>query len=273
MIGIAAQLGSETAIHLLETQRQDAQDHPDEAVNSLDAIDDILFQTRWRALQTAVRAKENDGIEAMNEVFEKGVLQLIKDFPKRKDLFDLLIAVANGSSSEHARELLKQVIDSKAPERTKDAARDQLTRLESIGKPVDLKYTDFNGHPVDLADLKGKVVLIDFWATWCGPCLAEMPHVRAAYEKYHEQGFEVLGISLDSDKETLANFLAQEKIPWPQYFDGEGWAGSFPQRFGIHAIPTMLLVDKKGLLRDLSARGNLEEKVKKMLAEQIEKAK
>src|SRR5471030_1254825 len=83
-----------------------------------------------------------------------------------------------------------------------------VTRAESIlDKPLDLKFTAVDGKKVDLADMRGKVVLIDFWATWCPPCRAEVPDVVATYKKYHDQGFEVVGISLDQDKDRKSTRL------------------------------------------------------------------
>src|SRR5271170_2946664 len=113
-------------------------------------------------------------------------------------------------------------------------------------QPLDLKFTAVDGSQVDLANLRGKVVLIDFWATWCPPCRGEVPNVVAAYQKYHDQGFEVIGISLDQDKDALLSFTKQNGMVWPQYFDGKGWDNTVSKSFGIDSIPAMWLVDKKG---------------------------
>ena len=136
-----------------------------------------------------------------------------------------------------------------------------------IGKPLAIKFTAVDGRPVDLEKLRGKVVLIDFWATWCGPCVQEVPHVKATYEKLHDKGFEIVGVSFDEKKPALQNFVSAQKIAWPQYFDGKGWDNRFGTRFGIESIPTMWLVDKKGLLRDVDARDGLEAKAVKLLSE------
>ena len=137
---------------------------------------------------------------------------------------------------------------------------------DRIGKPLDIKFTSIDGQKIDVSKMKGKVVLIDFWATWCGPCVAELPNVKRAYDKLHSKGFEIVGISLDSKESALRRFVKKEKMPWPQYFDGKGWKNSISTSHGIRSIPAMWLVDKQGNLADLNARPDLESKVEKLLA-------
>ncbi len=140
-----------------------------------------------------------------------------------------------------------------------------------VGKPVDISFTALDGKKVNLKDLKGKVVLIDFWATWCTICMEEMPNVKAAYQKYHPQGFEIVGISLDEKKSLVTKYLAKEKIPWPQYFDGLEWKNKFAKRFAVEELPTMWLIDKRGNVRDLDAKDKLYDRIKELLAENVEK--
>ncbi|MBE7496626.1 MAG: TlpA family protein disulfide reductase [Verrucomicrobiaceae bacterium] len=134
-------------------------------------------------------------------------------------------------------------------------------------KPLDLKFTAVDGREVDLSKMQGKVVLIDFWATWCGPCVAELPNVLKAYKELHPKGFEIIGISLDSDKGKLEAFVKERGMEWPQYFDGKSWKNEISSRYGINSIPAMWLVNKKGMVVSTSARGGLEEKAAKLLAE------
>ncbi len=136
----------------------------------------------------------------------------------------------------------------------------------AIGETPVLKFIDTQSKSVDLAALKGKVVLIDFWATWCGPCVAEVPNVVKTYNALHSKGFEIIGISLDSDKAALTKFAKDKGMTWSQYFDGKGWNNAMATKFGIHSIPAMWLVDKKGKLASTDARGELEAEVIKLLA-------
>ncbi|HXJ60704.1 MAG TPA: TlpA disulfide reductase family protein [Verrucomicrobiae bacterium] len=144
-------------------------------------------------------------------------------------------------------------------------------RLNLQGKPVPMKFTALDGREVDLAQMRGKVVLVDFWYTRCQPCVEELPRVKAAYEKYQEKGFAVIGISSDTDKTTLEKFLKEKGISWPQYFEGRA-ANKFTAEFGINGFPHMFLVDKQGCLRfdDVRASGavaDFEGKIESLLAE------
>lgn len=110
--------------------------------------------------------------------------------------------------------------------------------------PFTAKLTD--GKTVKFPDdYKGKVVMLDFWATWCGPCIAELPNVIQNYEKYHARGFEILGISFDKENfaDKLAKFTAEKKMPWPQVYDGKFWQSEIGQLYQVEGIPFMLVVD------------------------------
>src|SRR5262245_16761976 len=119
----------------------------------------------------------------------------------------------------------------------------------------DFSEQDLDGKPLSVANYKSKIVLVDFWATWCGPCVAELPNVIKAYEKYHDKGFEIVGISLDSEKAKLTDFIKKKNMQWKQYFDGKGWSNKLAGKYGINSIPSTFLLDGEGKIVAKDLRG------------------
>ena len=120
---------------------------------------------------------------------------------------------------------------------------------------------DLDGTPISLADYRGKVVLLDFWAVWCGPCLGEIPRIKAVYEKYHAQGFDVIGVSLDEDEAVLRKYIRENALPWRQVFDGQKWSGHLVEQYGVRSIPAPFLIDRGGKVISVKARGSLLEEL------------
>ena len=157
------------------------------------------------------------------------------------------------------------------------AAKDAGMMLDSIKKQAELAvgkmFPDFHekdleGEALSISNYKGKVLLVDFWATWCGPCVGELPNVLAAYKKHHDEGFEVVGISLDKDREKLTSFMKEKGMTWKQYFDGKQWQNKLAQDYGISSIPATYLLDRKGKVIGHDLRGDaLEAAVAKALAQ------
>ena len=123
-------------------------------------------------------------------------------------------------------------------------------------KAIDFSVKDLNGNDLSLEQYHGTVVLLDFWAVWCGPCIAEMPNVKQVYEKYKDNNFQIIGISLDQSRDKLVDYLEKEGITWPQVFDGNGWENQVAQMYGISAIPHMYLIDGEGMVRKSGVRGH-----------------
>ena len=152
---------------------------------------------------------------------------------------------------------------------TMEAAAKKIQDGLVVGaKFPDFSETDVDGKPLSLADHKGKVVLIDFWATWCPPCRAEIPNVVATYKKYHDQGFDIIGVSLDQERQKLLSYTKQNEMTWPQFFDGQGWGNKLAVKYGIESIPATFLLDGNGVIIAKDLRGEaLAQAVAKALAE------
>lgn len=150
----------------------------------------------------------------------------------------------------------------------KGAVASQVQSQPQLDAPLALSGPTITGGKLNTADWKGKVILVDFWATWCGPCREEMPRVAGLYAKYRAQGLEIVGVSGDQNADDLKNYLAEHKeIAWPQIYEDNS---PLLKRFGIEAIPTMYLIDRQGRLRTTTARGELETLIPKLLAEKAE---
>lgn len=143
----------------------------------------------------------------------------------------------------------------------RDRLKMPMARIKLVGTKPKIEGTTVDGEKFDWSKYKDKVVLLDFWATWCGPCVQEMPNVKKAYEKYHEKGFEVVGISLDNSKEDLVAFLKDKKVPWTTIYPD-----TLSEKFLVEGIPATFLIDRDGKLVSISARGpRLEQQLDKLL--------
>jgi thiol-disulfide isomerase/thioredoxin len=175
------------------------------------------------------------------------VQQLKKDFPETKMGQEADEIVASLKQQAEVGKIQKQLVEG------------------SVFPDFDEK--DLDGKPLSVGGLKGKVVLIDFWATWCGPCRNELPNVIETYQKHKSEGFAIIGVSLDQSEEKLKDFIAEKKMTWPQYFDGKGWGNKLAGKYGIQGIPATFLLDGQGKIIGRDLRGEeLEAAVTKAVA-------
>ena len=145
------------------------------------------------------------------------------------------------------------------------AQRIEASTLTAIGASAPVfTQKDVNGKPISLADLKGKTVLVEFWASWCGPCRAENPNLVKLYNQYKDKGFEILAVSLDSDKAAWEKAIKADGLPWLHVSDLKGWNNAVGRLYGVRAVPASVLVDKDGKVIGNELRG---ESLKAKLAE------
>jgi thiol-disulfide isomerase/thioredoxin len=231
--------------------------------------EDQKLKLKIEAVHRRALAKRAEGSVAVAKEMESGIRELIKEYPDKPVLWDQMLLVSkNFLPKEDQKRILVEIVESKvASEETITRAKGAIKLVGALGQPLEISFTAADGRKVDVQKMKGKVVLIDFWAAWCGPCIASLPEVVGLYNKYHEQGFEIVGINLDKHQAQMEQVVHRFKMPWPQYFDGKGWGNKFSLEYNISSIPTVWLVDKKGILRDVEARENLESRIKEFLEE------
>ena len=240
---------------------------------------------------TLVRLKR---VEEGIKVFEK----LIKEHPEARyvqpSMLELGMAYDKLSKHDKADEAYKKLIEhpefgsrsyaklaQKILEQDKSDRKGELSNRaaaaasaqkpsEWVGKPApEFKVTDVKGEELSLEKYQGQVVLLDFWATWCGPCIAELPNVKKTYENYKDQKFQIIGISLDRSKPALDAFIKREGLAWDHYWDQ---GGKVANQYGVTGIPSMFLIDGSGVIRKTNLRGRaLETSVAELVKENLTK--
>ena len=180
-------------------------------------------------------------------------LQVFQDMPKGKAALKSI--TTDFPATKVAAQVPPILANIERVEAKQEASR-KAAEAMMPGKPFpDFNEKDINGQPLSIAKYKGKVVLVDFWATWCGPCIMELPNVLSTYAKYRSKGFDIVGISLDKDVQALKEFIKSKGMPWAQYCDGQVWESKMALNYGVMGIPATFLVDGRGIIIGRDLRG------------------
>ena len=239
------------------------------------------LKTAIKNLETDI-AKQKDPIVVVNEEDEETHGKRTYEYAMpavSSDEVEEYFSIISRYSPDEAKAFLQRVVeafkasDSDVRQKLAVTLEPQLRFFNLVGNEMIFEGVYDDGTEIDWKSYRGKVVLVDFWATWCGPCVGEVPNVLALYEKYHDAGFDVVGYSLDNDLDALEKFEKERKLPWrtgvrklsmqANEKDGKNYT-NLTEYYGIHAIPTMILVDKDGKVISTEARG---QRLQKLLEE------
>ncbi len=194
-------------------------------------------------------------------------------YPEDPRTPSMLATIAGRFTTDHREQITRydSLIQKYPDNRSAKYWQGKIRQIKQIGKTFELSFKDaITDRSISMDELRGKVVVIDFWATWCGPCVAEMPHMKKLYSQYHDKGVEFLGISLDQPVDRggldqLKKYCKNNNINWPQYYQGNGWGSGFSVSWGINSIPAMFIVDREGNLFATDARGRLDTLIPQLL--------
>jgi peroxiredoxin len=208
--------------------------------------------------EAAKQAFRDKAAQFSDEVSATGK-KLVKDHPKEiASIWVLMNELRTRLSPEEFEALytsldkdLKETKYGKSAARYLREAKGETENVEAD----DFEQTDVNGNKVKLSSFRGKYVLVDFWASWCGPCRQENPNVVKAYNRFKDKNFTILGVSLDKDKSAWVNAIQHDNLTWTQVSDLKGWGNEAAQLYNIQGIPANLLIDPKGRIIARNLRG------------------
>lgn len=244
------------------TPEQDAFNKLNDLLRAVDKDTETAMKEYRKARESKNEAKVRKAEERLEQIDASRIAimhKYLKDNPSSPIGMYVLNAVAGYElDADVAEPLFKSLSKTvrRYPSAKEFSYRIDLAKKIAIGQPaIDFTQNDTTGASVSLASFRGKYVLVDFWASWCGPCRAENPNVVKAYEQYKEKGFTILGVSFDEKQDRWKQAIRQDNLTWTHVSDLKGWKNEVGKLYGIRAIPQNVLIDPQGkiIARNLRA--------------------
>lgn len=247
--GLAA--GSQTGVYpdglkRLKTLETSVQASPAE----IDTLPYVIYRRQLAEYNVTIRDASNEKRAEIQKQWLETLESFVEKFPKASDapeaILQIAIATEFQGDSDVAEKWYQKLIDGYPDAPPSPRATGALKRIQMTGKPFQLSGQGLAGETVDTSKYRGKVLLVLYWATWCIPCTEDLPQIQELYKKYHGDGFEIVGISLDSDPASIAPYLKQHKVTWPQIHEPGGLDSPPARAYGVITVPTMFLVGRDG---------------------------
>lgn len=192
-----------------------------------------------------------DAVEVLQRSIEVGKGRIVMAY------YNLGFALIKSGKEEQGVAALKTYLqlDPNGNEASQARAVVANTKMVDARVAPTFSFKASSGEELSIEKLHGKIVLLEFWASWCGPCRAELPEIKKIWSKYSRDQFTIVGINLDSNRQVFDAFVKEEGMAWPQYYDGLGWGNKVSQMYGVYAIPHSVLIDQDGVIKVRGLRG------------------
>ena len=240
----------------------------DEALSQL-SDESELWSSILHYVSSAYAGSEHRDTEDLYVLLKDLENRLTHPASRSAALLELARYYQGQNKKEEAQELFREIVKLDAPAFFVDQALGALHEMESLNlgqKAPHFTAETVKGDVLALDDFRGAYVLIEFWATWCGPCMPEIPHLKALWSHYHDRGLQIIGVTLDADGQTVERFIEEHEMEWPQVMQRRSWKGEVVRLYNVAGIPTTYLIGPEGTIVSKNLRGeDLEREIPRLM--------